>query len=155
MLETFIEYFEGYFDNQTQAFTHPQEFALIELNHRKLDDSTFQVTQKYNYEPEPYRNVIVKVFELNDKILVKNYKNDEDLTYLNGCDTLFDWDGTEFHGLNMCNECYVHRAGRDTYLVTEGFLGNGYYKVIDKGMDVDTHEHVWGSFYGFFEFDRK
>ena len=155
MLETFIEYFEGYFNNQTQAFTRPQEFALIELNHKKSDETTFYVTQKYVYESEPYRDTVIKVFELNDKILVKNYKNDEDLTYLNGCDTLFDWDGTKFHGLNMCNECFVEKGGKNTYLSTEAFLGNNYYNVVDKGFDPETNEQVWGSYHGMFQFDRK
>mgnify|MGYP003333956097 FL=1 len=155
MLETFIEYFEGYFNNQTQAFTNPHGFAFIELTHKKVGDNIFHVKQNYLHETQPYRDAIIKVFELNDKILLKNYQPEEELTYMNGCDILFDWDGTEFHGKNMCNECYIHRGGRDTYLVTESFLGNGYYKVIDKGMDVTTNEHVWGSFNGFFEFDRK
>ena len=39
--------------------------------------------------------------------------------------------------------------------MTEGVLGDGYYKVIDKGYDVETDEQIWGSYNGHFEFDRK
>jgi CpeT protein len=154
MKDLFCKYFEGYFDNQNQAFTRPHDFALILVNHKYIDVDTFKVTQEYSYEDKPYRSNIVRVFEQDQKILLKNYKEDG-LTYLDGCDTIFEFDGVEFHGKNVCNECYIHKDGKDTYLMTEILLGNGYYRVIDKGFDVETHQHVWGSFNGFFEFDRK
>jgi hypothetical protein len=40
-------------------------------------------------------------------------------------------------------------------LVTEAILGNNYYNVIDKGMDPETNEQLWGSYHGMFQFDRK
>ena len=43
----FISYFEGYFNNQKQAFHMPREFALIEVNHTKISANKFRVTQKY------------------------------------------------------------------------------------------------------------
>jgi CpeT protein len=160
MLETFVEYFEGYFDNQRQAFQYPQDFALIALNHKSIEENKFKVTQGYTYEPEPYRTTIIEVCQDNDLIITKNYKESESgLTYLDGCDTIFEWNGTTFHGKSCCETCYVHKDGRDTFLLTESFLSENHYRVIDKGYDVNTKEHVWGSFTnvngGFFEFDRK
>ena len=154
MKELFCKYFEGYFDNQKQAFTRPQDFALIFVNHSHIDTDTFKVTQQYNCEDHPYRSNIVRVFEENQNIILKNFKEDG-LTYLKGCDTIFEFDGVEFHGKNVCNECYIHRGEKETYLVTEIHLGINYYKVIDMGFDVKTNEHIWGSFNGFFEFDKK
>jgi CpeT protein len=154
MKELFCKYFEGYFDNQTQAFTRPQDFALILVNHKLIDEDTFKVTQQYVYETEPYRETVIKVIENNDSILIKNYKSDG-LTYLSGCDTIFEFNDNQFHGKNCCNECLIHRNGKDTYLMTEIYLGNGYYNVIDRGFDVETNQHVWGSFNGFFEFIKK
>ena len=156
MIEVFKSYFQGYFDNQRQAFQYPREYALICLNHIKLNEEEFKVTQQYSYEKTPYRETIVKLSEENDLIISKNYKcNNGELTYLSGCDTIFKWDGDVFRGRSACNECFVNRGGKETYLITESVLGNGYYRVIDQGFDINTHEQVWGSVNGFFEFDRK
>ena len=77
MKEKFSEYFEGYFNNQTQAFNQPREFAMIELTHTKLNENKFSVSQKYVMDPEPYRKTIIEVIEQDGKILIKNYKHDE------------------------------------------------------------------------------
>jgi len=154
MKDLFCKYFEGYFDNQTQAFTKPLDFALIFVNHECIDVDTFKVTHQYSYENTPYLTNIVRVFEQDDKILLKFFKEDG-LTYLEGCDTIFEFDGVGFYGTNVCDECYIHRDGKKTFAITERFLGNNYYNTIDKGFDIDTHEQTWGSFNGFFQFDRK
>ena len=154
----FISYFEGYFDNQKQAFYMPREFALIEVNHRKISTTKFTVTQKYVMDAEPYRNSIIEVNQRDGKIVLKSYKQEGgELVYLNGCDIEFDYDEEkdEFHGQNICNECFVEKGGKNTYLSTEAFLGNNYYNVVDKGFDPETNEQVWGSYHGMFQFDRK
>lgn len=153
----FISYFEGYFNNQAQAFYMPREFAMIELTHVKISTNKFKVTQKYIIDKEPYREAIIEVTQKNGKILLKSYKNSEEPLYLEGCDVEFEYDEEkdEFHGKNTCNECFVEKNGKNTYLATEAFLGNNYYNVIDKGMDLETNEQVWGSYHGVFQFDRK
>jgi CpeT protein len=153
MKEKFFEYFEGYFNNQKQAFKYPAKFALIELNHKKLNNDKFLIEQKYVHEKDPYRKTIIEVVENNNYLLIKNYKDDN--TYLNGCDVIFEYINEEFHGKNICNECYVTYQGKNTYLLTESILGNGYYKVIDTGYDVESNLQIWGSFHGMFQFDRK
>jgi len=153
----FISYFEGYFDNQRQAFYMPREFALIEVNHRKVSANKFRVTQKYVMDPEPYRQAIIQVTVKDGNIILKSYRDTEEQPYLEGCDVSFTYDKEkdEFHGQNICNECFVEKNGKNTYLATEAFLGNNYYNVIDKGIDIDTNEQVWGSYHGLFQFDRK
>lgn len=156
MIETFKSYFAGYFDNQRQAFQYPREFALICLNHRQIEDNKFMVTQQYSYESSPYREAVIELHEEGNSIISKNYKMFEgELTYLSGCDNIFEWDGEVFRGKSACNECFVYRDGRDTYLMTECVLSDGHYRVIDRGIDINTQEQVWGSVNGFFEFDRK
>lgn len=160
MIETFKSYFTGYFDNQKQAFQYPRDFALICLNHIPIGDNKFKVTQGYSHEPKPYRTTIIEVVDNGDHLITKNYKEDgSELTYLEGCDTIFKWNGTFFRGKSSCEECYVFRGGKKTYLVTESILKEGQYEVIDRGYDVETREHTWGSFTnvngGFFTFDRK
>ena len=155
MKEKFFEYFEGYFNNQKQAFNQPREFAMIELTHTKLNENRFSVSQKYVMDPEPYRKTIIEVIERDGKILIKNYKHDENQEYLPGCDVTFEYRDGEFYGKNTCNECYVQRGIKNTYLITESILSNGHYNVIDKGYDIDTHEQLWGSYHGYFQFDKK
>lgn len=153
MKDKFFEYFEGYFNNQKQAFKYPSKFALIELNHKKLPDDRFLIEQKYVHEKHPYRKTIIEIFENNNYLIVKNYKDDN--TYLNGCDVIFEYINEEFHGKIPCKECLVQYQGKNTYLITESVLGNGYYKVIDKGYEVTTNNQIWGSFNGHFKFDKK
>jgi len=153
MIEKFCEYFKGYFNNQKQAFSYPSKFALIELYHEKLDNYKFRVKQKYSISDTPYRESIIKIIENDNFLLLKNYKNDGE-TELNGCDVLvFEKEG-EFLGKNISNQCIIKNQGKDTYLVTESILGEGYYKVVDKGYDLYTNDQVWGSYNGFFCFNK-
>lgn len=154
----FISYFEGYFDNQKQAFYMPREFALIEVNHRKISAGKFTVSQKYVIDEYPYRESIIEVTEEDQKIILRSYKKEgKSHIYLNGCDVEFVYNGekNEFYGRNNCNECFVEKDGRKSYLMTEAILGNNYYHVIDRGLSPETNEQLWGSFYGMFQFDRK
>jgi CpeT protein len=153
MIEKFCEYFKGYFNNQKQAFSYPSKFALIELYHEKLDDHKFKIKQKYSISDTPYRESIIKIIENDNFLLLKNYKNDGE-TEINGCDVLvFEKEG-EFLGKNISNQCIIKNQGKDTYLVTESILGEGYYKVVDKGYDLYTNDQVWGSYNGFFCFNK-
>ena len=153
MIEKFCEYFKGYFNNQKQAFSYPSKFALIELYHEKLDDHKFKIKQKYSISDTPYRESIIKIIENDNFLLLKNYKNDGE-TEINGCDVLvFEKEG-EFLCKNISNQCIIKNQGKDTYLVTESILGEGYYKVVDKGYDLYTNDQVWGSYNGFFCFNK-
>ena len=153
MIEKFCEYFKGYFNNQKQAFSYPSKFALIELYHEKHDDHKFKIKQKYSISVTPYRESIIKIIENDNFLLLKNYKNDGE-TEINGCDVLvFEKEG-EFLGKNISNQCIIKNQGKDTYLVTESILGEGYYKVVDKGYDLYTNDQVWGSYNGFFCFNK-
>ena len=152
MIDIFCEYFEGKFENKIQAMSYPIKFAMIELIHEKLDDNKFRCIQRYYVDKQEYRRAVIEVIAQDTTILVKNYKEDGGLTYLPGCDILFESIGDEFHGKNVCKECFVTWAGNQTYLQTESILGNGYYHVIDKGYDINTDEHIWGSFNGQFQF---
>ena len=154
----FISYFEGYFDNQRQAFHMPREFALIEVNHRKLSSNKFTVTQKYTIDENPYIDSIIEITQNDQKIVLKSYKKQgRKHILLEGCDIEFIYDSSkdEFHGRNNCNKCFVPKNGKNTYLMTEAILGKDYYHVIDRGLDPETNKQLWGSFNGMFQFDRK
>ena len=153
MIEEFCNYFEGYFNNQKQAFNNPREFAMIELNHKRLEGNKFHVTQGYVMDNgTPYRESIIEIIENGNQIILKTYKNDE---YVPGCDATFTKVGEEFHGDITGKDCYVQRGIQNTYMTSTAILGNGYYNVIDKGFDPETDKQLWGSNHGFFLFDKK
>jgi CpeT protein len=154
MIEQFCKYFEGYFNNQNQAFANPREFALIELSHEQIGDNKFRVSQKYNIDPEPYRKTIIEIVENEGNLVIKNYKDDDEMSYISGCDVIFEYRDNKFYGKNVCKECFVKRGIKETYLMTESILSDGLYEVIDQGFDVETDEQIWGSFEGFFRFDK-
>jgi hypothetical protein len=159
MIDEFCEYFEGIFQNKMQAMSNPAMFAMIELVHTPYDKHKFHCIQRYYFDKQEYRNTIISVCEQDSKLLVKNFKEknleDGEMTYLTGCDIIFEKIGEEFHGKNLCKECLVTWSGKKTYLKSQSILGNGYYNVIDKGYDVNTGEHIWGSFNGSFEFIKS
>jgi len=159
MIDEFCEYFEGIFDNKIQAMHNPRHFAMIELVHTLYGKHKFRCIQRFYVDKRQYRNTVLSVYEQDSKILVKNFKekNPEtgELTYLKGCDTIFEKIGEEFHGKNLCKTCYVTWSGKETYLQTQSVLGKNYYNVIDKGYDVNTDEHIWGSFNGEFQFVKS
>lgn len=154
MIDKFCEYLEGTFENKMQAMSYPTRFAMIELVHTKIDTNKFSVIQRYYIDKQAYRKSIIEVISQDNNILIKNYK-EEGLTYLPGCDIIFELVGEAFHGKNLCKECFVTWSGKETYLQTESILGNGYYHVIDKGYDINTDEHIWGSFHGSFQFVKS
>ncbi len=159
MIDKFCEYFEGTFENKMQAMSYPTKFAMIELLHIPYGERKFRCIQRYYVDKKEYRNTIISVSQQDSIILVKNYKEEipetGQLTYLEGCDILFESIGDEFHGKNLCKTCYVKWSGKETYLQTQSILGNNYYHVIDKGYDVNTDEHIWGSFNGQFQFVKS
>ena len=152
MIDKFCEYFEGNFNNCMQAMSHPTKFAMIEMIHEKIGENQFRCTQQYYVDKNAYRKSVIEVISQESTLLIKNYKEENGLTYLSGCDILFELIGDEFHGKNLCKTCFVSWSGNDTYLQTQSILGNGYYHVIDKGYDINTDEHIWGSFHGQFQF---
>ena len=157
MIDKFCEYFEGTFENKMQAMSYTTKYAMIELLHIPYGENKYRCIQRYYVDKNEYRNTIISVEEQENNILVKNYKETTpgELTYLEGCDILFELVGDEFHGKNLCKTCYVNWSEKQTYLQTESILGKGYYHVIDKGYDVTTDEHIWSSFNGSFQFVKS
>jgi hypothetical protein len=154
MIEEFCKYFEGYFNNQAQAFANPSQFALIEIEHHQISNNKFTVSQKYNTDPNPYRKTIIEVIEEENYLLLKNYKDSEELTHLPGCDIIMEYREGKFFGKNSCKDCIVPWGIKTTYLMTESILSENLYQVIDKGFDVENDEQIWGSFNGPFRFDK-
>ena len=63
-LDLFCQWFEGEFDNWTQAASNPTQWAHIFVKHEKIEERKFLTTSRYNYQPhQPYREQIVEVTE--------------------------------------------------------------------------------------------
>jgi CpeT protein len=154
MIEQFCKYFEGYFNNQKQAFANPSEFALIEIEHHQISNNKFKASQKYNTDPNPYRKTIIELIEKDDYLILKNYKDNEEMNYIPGCDVIMEYKDGKFYGKNSCKDCIVPWGEKTTYLLTESILDEYLYQVIDKGINIENGDQIWGSFNGFFQFDK-
>lgn len=59
---------------------------------------------------------------------------------------VFRREGEHFLGsVEPGNRCLIQRNGRQTYLVSEVELSETTWESLDRGMDIDTDEQVWGS----------
>ena len=173
MIDKFEQWFEGTFNNKIQAFTNPSKYAYIVVKHVKVANGLFYGEQAYfNKLKTPYRQfclqleendntIIVRNFDLPDKKRYLGFVNLQELKNLNlthrsGCDTIFTYYSDRFVGqIESGCGCKVDWGGRDTYLVNNAILTNSCYNVEDKGHDPNTHEHVWGSKHGHFNFIKK
>ena len=155
IVEKFCEWFEGEWNNQRQAFENPTRFAMIEVIHEKIGESSFSIKQQYMIDQVPYRQSVIEVVQLDElNLILKNYR--EDLTEVPGCDIILTYspESSEFSGGIVGNSCNVFWNGFETFLSSQCILSEGLYRVVDKGMSVETGKQIWGSEHGFFEFRK-
>ena len=171
-MSQFIELLEGTFSNKRQAQGHPTRYAHIIITHKRIGENRFYGEQAYNYmKGRPYRQFVLDVIEKDEKFFLRNFElkdatkyigaknldqiTDEDLTYRDGCDIMFERvDDTTFKGGTTTCECYVDWQGKKTYLENDILLTSDEYHVVDKGFDVETKQKVWGSNWGHLKFAR-
>jgi len=78
-----------------------------------------------------------------------------DLTPLEGCAYVVEETPEGFKGeVEPGCRCLVERKGATSYLVSSFELGTRGMRTIDRGHDPQTHEQLWGSLAGPFEFER-
>lgn len=179
MINQFYDWFEGKFDNKIQAFSYPSKFAYIVVRHKKLSEGgLFYGEQAYfNTLNTPYRQFVMSITNKIDGngIIVRNYEivekskflgfrnldllfDGSELQYKTGCDTIFKWrpEANQFIGeIEPGCSCAVPWGNRDTYLKNAAGLGEDWYHVTDQGFDITTHEQVWGTKHGQFQFKRS
>ncbi|MEL6603188.1 MAG: chromophore lyase CpcT/CpeT [Cyanobacteria bacterium J06614_10] len=139
----------------------------------------FYSEQVYDYDLwRPYRQGLHRVIDRGEDIYIENYgfkdgvpyagsgHNREVLNTLSadcairrtGCSMVFrrSEDGDMFiGGVEPGNNCLIPRKGKKTYLVSRVELTASTWVSLDQGMDVDTHEHVWGSTEGALRFEKR
>ena len=135
----FCDWFEGDFNNWKQASSRPTSFAHIILNHERISDNQFHVTQRYKHETTFYRDVVIKMVKQKGIIIVENDQ----------CNLLFQKQGECYRGGTVPGCIF-----KETILVSRAELRCNQYIVIDAGFDPITKEQKWGSTNGPFIFDK-
>ncbi len=87
--------------------------------------------------------------------LLKTLTSDR-LEELSGCNMTVEWAGNSFKGkVEPGKGCIVFRKGQKTYLDSEFEISEEKFISLDRGRDLDTNEHIWGSVAGPFHFVRR
>ena len=180
-IPTLVSWMAGDFSNQAQAFENPPFFAHIRVCMRPLpyelmDGVGLFLEQAYDFMlHNPYRLRVLKFVIVNDKIEIEHYtiepeakfhgaaRNPELLQQLtrdqiikmSGCTMITEWTGSTFKGyVEPGKGCKVFRNGKDTYLDNSFEISPQQLISLDRGLDMETDERVWGSIAGPFEFTQ-
>jgi hypothetical protein len=171
------------FSNQQQAFDNPPLYAHILVKFRpmpQLQPGSLLLEQSYAINPAaPYRIRVLRAEHQNaqngGKLIIHNQAladdqrfwgavdNPElrqqiqlsDLKPLEGCAyEVREEDGGFIGEVEPGCRCLVERKGAVSYLVSRLELNPQGMRTLDRGHDPQTHEHLWGSLAGPFEFSR-
>lgn len=180
-IATLAQWMAADFSNQEQAYENPPFFAHIRVCMRPLplsvlDGVGFFVEQAYDYMlNNPYRVRALKLLTIGDRIIIENYyvKDEqkfygasrdlgrlhtlkaEDFEKLPGCNMIVTWTGQSFKGeVEPGKGCKVVRKGKETYLDSTFEIDQDQFISLDRGRDIETDEHIWGSVAGAFRFVR-
>lgn len=180
-IATLARWMAADFSNQAQAFENPPFFAHIRVCMRPLplsllDGVSFFVEQAYDYMlNNPYRLRVLKLINNGDRLEIENYlvKDEkpfhgasrdlvrlqqlkaEQLEKLPGCNMIVEWAGNCFKGqVEPGKGCKVIRKGKESYLHSTFEIDEDKFITLDRGLDPETDEYVWGSVAGPFHFVR-
>nr|AUG32605.1 hypothetical protein PLO_620 [Paulinella longichromatophora] len=168
------------FSNEKQAFNNPPLYAHIIATFRPLvhlAPGSLLLEQSYAIAPDrPYRIRVLKAEVKDNKLIIFSHSiineehywgsandparmltlQEEDLQPIEGCSYIVHQEKGIFIGeVEPGCRCLVERKGITTYLVSKFELRNtGQMRTIDRGHDPITHEQIWGSLGGVFEFER-
>ena len=178
-LERLVRMLSGGFSNQDQAFENPPLYAHILVKFRplaQLEPGSLLLEQSYAINPAaPYRIRVLRAERQAGQLIIHNQAliDDQrfwgavddperrsqiqasDLRPLQGCAYLVQEEGEGFIGeVEPGCRCLLERKGATSYLVSRLELNPTGMRTIDRGHDPQTHEHLWGSLAGPFEFAR-
>lgn len=172
----------GDFSNRQQSDADPKNYAHIRIFFRPLpweffSGVGFYSEQVYDYDLwSPYRQGVHRLVDLGDRVYIENYRLKEAENYAgsghnrdilltiphdsierrHNCSMVFHKEGELFRGsVEPGNKCSIHRKGVDTYLVSEVELTQTTWISWDRGMDLNTHQQVWGSAKGPLKFAKR
>ena len=180
-IATLARWMAADFSNQEQAFENPPFYAHIRVCIRPLPLELFSgvslfLEQAYDFMlNQPYRMRVMKLIPAENHIAIEHYTVKEEqkfygasreperlkelsvdqLQKMPGCNMLVEWTGNSFKGrVEPGKGCIVVRDGKNTYLDNEFEIDAKEFFSLDRGRDLDTDEHLWGSIAGPFHFLR-
>ncbi|MCC0178338.1 chromophore lyase CpcT/CpeT [Waterburya agarophytonicola K14] len=172
----------GDFCNRQQSDADPKDYAHIRIFFRPLPwdffaGIGFYSEQVYDYDLwNPYRQGIHRLVDKGDRVYIENYSLKEAENYAGSghnrdilltippdgierrynCSMVFVKEDGMFRGsVEPGNKCFVHRKGVKTYLVSQVELTETTWISWDRGMDLTTGEHIWGSAKGPLKFKKR
>lgn len=172
----------GDFCNRQQSDADPKNYAHIRIFFRPLpweffSGIGFYSEQVYDYDLwSPYRQGVHRLVDQGDRIYIENYSLKEAENYAgsghnrdilltipahgierrHNCSMVFRKEGEGFRGnVEPGNKCLIHRQGVNTYLVSDVELTETTWNSWDRGMDLNTHQQVWGSAVGALKFKKR
>jgi CpeT/CpcT family (DUF1001) len=180
-IATLARWMAADFSNQEQAFENPPFYAHIRVCIRPLPLELFSgvslfLEQAYNFAlNQPYRIRVMNLIEAENHIIIEHYTVNEEqkfygasrdrdrlkalsidhLQKMSGCNMVVEWTGQSFKGrVEPGKGCVVVRDGKNSYLDNEFEIDAKEFFSLDRGRDLDTDEHLWGSIAGPFHFVR-
>jgi CpeT protein len=175
------QWMAGDFSNHKQAAAEPQHYAHIRIFFRPLPFEFFNAIgfyseQVYDYDLwSPYRQGVHKLVDRGADTYIENYSLKDAILYAGAarepeilktithdclerrcnCSMIFQRDGEIFRGqVEPGNQCLIERNGAQTYLISDVEIGENTWVSLDKGMDINTHEKLWGSAFGMLRFEK-
>lgn len=181
-LITLAQWMAGDFSNYKQSFEKPQQFAHIRILFRPLPFEFFNAIGFYSeqvYDHDlwtPYRQGVHKLIDQESQIYIENYSLNDPVQYAGAarelsilktvtpdciqrrynCSMVFKRDGEMFRGsVEPGNQCLIEKRGCSTYLISDVEITATTWKSLDRGMDVNTHQQIWGSDSGSLSFEKR
>jgi CpeT protein len=172
----------GDFCNRQQSDADPKNYAHIRIFFRPLpweffSGIGFYSEQVYDYDLwSPYRQGVHRLVDQGDRIYIENYSLKEAENFAgsghnrdilltipadgierrHNCSMVFRKEGNLFRGsVEPGNKCLIHRKGVNTYLVSDVELTETTWISWDRGMDLNTHQQIWGSAVGALKFKKR
>lgn len=181
-LLTLARWMAGDFSNYQQASDNPRQYAHIHIFFRPLafdffSDIGFYSEQVYDYDLwTPYRQGIHRLVDQGDQIYIENYSLVDSFLYAGAarepvilktitpdcirrrrhCSMVFRREGDKFIGqVEPGNLCLIEKNGCQTYLVSDVEITESTWISLDRGLNVETSEQVWGSEHGSLRFEKR
>jgi len=182
LLHELARLMSGDFSNRQQSDADPQNYAHIRIFFRPLpwdffSGIGFYSEQVYDYNLwTPYRQGIHRLVNQGDQVYIENYSLQNAENYAGSghnrdilltippncierrphCSMVFRKEGEMFRGsVEPGNKCLIQRKGLNTYLISTVELTETTWISWDRGMDLESHEQVWGSAIGPLKFTKK
>ena len=137
LLPLFKERFQGFWNNQRQAYNDPRGQALVHVIH-EFDVDRYYCSYRHRRQKSAYRYFEATLHDNDGQVILKNPVHDIMFYVQNGC--------------FVTKTNFINRGIR---YINEAYLGENYYHVKDQGFDLKTGNQLWGlDKDNFYEFDR-